>query len=400
MSFKIRIIVFIAFCTLIFGACAAHRAQEVVPTPIHQAREEIPEEQLLDVGILVFESEELTEEEAEEQGTNLEIRKAEGHFIPYHLKNTLHQSSHWGAIQVVPSESHSVDLMVRGKIHKSNGRNLMVEIDVVDATGKSWWNKWYVEEAFQSFYSGNKPGEKDAFQDLYDTIANDMAAFKGQLTPSEIENIRLVSKLQFAEDYAPYAFDGYLTKEGEDSLVINRLPADGDPMMDRLLKIGEREYMFLDVLNQYYGSLYNEMWDPYESWRRLNLTELKAMEKVKRDALTRQIIGALLVVGAVAAASSDSRVAANLSPVVAIIGGQIFIDGYNISKQAEIHAAAIEELSASFGGQMEPVIMEFEGKRYELTGTAEQQYKRLRELLREIYREETGFDQEGQSGAL
>jgi hypothetical protein len=170
--------------------------------------------------------------------------------------------------------------------------------------------------------------------------------------------------------------------------------------MERLLKVREREFMFLDVLNQYYESLYNEMWEPYESWRELNLSEIKAMEKVKRDALTRQIIGALLVVGAVAAASSDSRVAGNLSPVIGIIGGQVFIDGYNISKQAEIHAAAIEELSASFGGQMEPAIMEFEGKTYELTGTAEEQYKRLRELLQEIYREETGLEQEGQSDVL
>ena len=36
----------------------------------------------------------------------------------------------------------------------------------------------------------------------------------------------------------------------------------------------------------------------------------------------------------------------------------------------------------------------FEGKQYELTGTAEEQYKRWRELLREIYLAETGFDQD------
>jgi hypothetical protein len=400
MKPPLRFFLLMLSCVFAFTACAGHRAQKVGPTPIHRAKGEIPEAQLLDVGILVFESEELTEEEAEDQGTNLEIRKAEAHYIPYHLKNTLHQSSHWGAVQVVPSESASVDLMVKGTIHESNGKLLMVEVDVVDATGRIWFDKWYVAEASEFFYSGNKVGEKDAFQDLYDTIANDMAAFKSRLTPAEIEKIRIVSQLQFAKDYAPYAFDSYLTRDKENTSVINRLPADGDPMMERLLKVREREYMFLDVMNQYYDSLYKEMWEPYESWRKLNLTELNSMEKVKRDALTRQIIGALLVVGAVAAASSDSSVAGNLSPVIAIIGGQVFIDGYNISKQAEIHAAAIEELSASFGGQMEPAIVEFEGKKYELTGTAEEQYKRLRELLREIYQEETGFDQEGEPGSL
>ena len=65
--------------------------------------------------------------------------------------------------------------------------------------------------------------------------------------------------------------------------------------------------------------------------------------------------------------------------------------GINISKQAEIHRVAIQELSESFGNEMKPVVMEFQGKKYELTGSAEEQYRHWRELLREIYYEETGF---------
>ena len=41
---------------------------------------------------------------------------------------------------------------------------------------------------------------------------------------------------------------------------------------------------------------------------------------------------------------------------------------------------------------MQPIVMEFEGKQYELTGSAEEQFKRWRELLRQIYITETGFD--------
>ncbi|MGD2187975.1 MAG: hypothetical protein PVI71_17730, partial [Desulfobacterales bacterium] len=51
----------------------------------------------------------------------------------------------------------------------------------------------------------------------------------------------------------------------------------------------------------------------------------------------------------------------------------------------------IEELSESFGNEMQPVTMEFEGQQYELTGTAEEQFKRWKELLRQIYFAETGF---------
>jgi hypothetical protein len=384
----------ISFYIVTFSACATYRAQEIVPTPIHQAQEEIPEERLLDVGILVFQSDELSEEGAREEGTNLQIRKAEGHFVPYHLKNTLHQSSHWGAIQVIPSKADSVDLTVKGTILKSNGEQLMIEVEVMDATGKTWLHKKYLAEANEFFYSGNKPGKKDAFQDLYDTIANDMAKFKTMLTPPEIENIRLVSKLKTAKVYAPDAFGDHLREDKKGRLVINRLPADDDPMMERLLRIREREYMYLDTLNQYYEGFYDQMWPNYENWRKMNLTEQKAIKKVKRDALVRQIIGAGLIIGAVVAGTSDSDFAASLSPAMAIIGGQVIIDGFNVSKEAEIHASAIQELSESFGNDMQPLFMEFEGRRIELTGSAEEQYAHWKALLRKIYDAETGFDQD------
>ena len=41
---------------------------------------------------------------------------------------------------------------------------------------------------------------------------------------------------------------------------------------------------------------------------------------------------------------------------------------------------------------MEPVVLELEGKKYELKGSAQEQYRQWRELLLKIYRAETGFD--------
>ena len=377
---------------LIFSGCATYSSQKVGPTPIEHARAEIPEDQLMDVGILVFESEELTPEKAEKEGTNADIRKAESHFMPYHLKNTLQQSGHWGAIQVVPAETNSVDLLVKGKIIESNGEILALEIDVIDATARRWFKKTYSVEATEYSYAGNQVGSKDAYQDLYNKIANDMSKFKMKLTATEIATIRNVSKLKFAQEFAPDAFEGYLTKDKKNRLSVNRLPAYNDPMMERLLKIREREYMYVDTLNHQYEQFYNEMWPSYENWRQLNMSERKAMKKIKRDALIRQLIGALLVAGAIAAGSRDSNTARVIAPAMVIIGGQVFISGWNISKEAEIHSAAIQELSESFGDEMQPVTMEFEGQQYELTGSAEEQFKQWKVLLRQIYFAETGFD--------
>jgi len=67
------------------------------------------------------------------------------------------------------------------------------------------------------------------------------------------------------------------------------------------------------------------------------------------------------------------------------------IDGVNVSKGTAIHKAGIEELTDSFSADLDTIILEFEGKRIELTGTAEEQYQQWRDLLRRIYDDETGF---------
>jgi hypothetical protein len=136
------------------------------------------------------------------------------------------------------------------------------------------------------------------------------------------------------------------------------------------------------------------MWPSYENWRSLNLTERQAMKEIKKRALTRQLIGALLVAGAIAAGSIDSINTGGLQAGMILIGGQVIISGFNISKEADIHEAAIQELSESFSSEMKPIVMEFEGKQYELSGSAEEQFKQWRELLRKIYYAETGFDPE------
>ena len=394
MKFSLSNLAGISIFLLIISGCATYQAQKVGPTEIMRTQEEIPEDQLLDVGILVFESEDITEEEAEDEGTNNEIRRAESHFIPYHLKNTLRQSSQWGAVRVIPAETDSVDLQVKGKILESNGENLGLEINVSDAAGKIWFSKNYKAEANRMTYGGNRLGEKDAFQDLYNTIANDMAEFKQELSPEEIRKIRDTAKLKFAAEFSPEAFDGYLVKDKKGIITINRLPADDDPMMERLLQIREREYMYVDTLNEQYDQFYNEMWPSYENWRNLSMTERRAMKEIKARALKRQLIGALLIAGAIAAGSIDSNSMGALQAGMIMMGGQVIISGFNISKEAEIHEAAIQELSDSFSSEMKPIVMEFEGKQYELTGSAEEQFKQWRELLRKIYYAETGFDPE------
>ena len=391
MKFSISYFTTFAACVMILSGCATYQAQKVDTTSILLAQKEIAEDQLLDVGIAVFKSKELSAQEAEQEGTSNDIRKAEGNFIPEHLKNTLQRAGHWGAVRVVPGEDNSVDLVVTGEILESNGEYLGLKIAVIDAAGRTWLSKNYRQQATEASYTGNQPGQKDAFQDLYNTIANEMVQFKRKLSPDAIKKIRTTARLKFAQEFAPDAFSGYLAKDKNNTLAIRRLPADDDPMMQRLLKIREREYMYVDTLNERYDAFYRQMWPSYENWRQLNLTERLALQKIKREALTRQLVGALMVAAGVMGAASDSNFGA-IGAGMIILGGQVIISGFNVSKEAQLNEAAIGELSESFGSEMKPVVMELEGKQYELTGSAEEQFKQWKALLRKIYFAETGFE--------
>ena len=380
-------------CALLFflAACATQNAHKIAKTKILHAQQEIPEKELLDVGITVFKSSEIKEKKAKKEGTNLDVRNAENHFIPYHLKNTLEQSSYWGMIRVTPLESESADVLVKGEIIESNGENLTLKITVSDSSGKVWLKKKYKATVTGKAYGDNIPGQKDAFQGIYNAISNDIADYMKKLSPDEIKEILTISKIKFAKDFAPHAFGDYLEEDKRGKFTINRLPSDDDPMMERLLKIREREYMFEDTINEYYEGFYNEMWPPYKDWRMLNLTERIALAEQKRSAFIRQAGGVLLVALAILMEVQDVHNSGALTGALVIAGGEVFLSGINISKQAEMHYQALQELGESFGSEMKPVVMEFEGKKYELSGTAEEQYKRWRELLREIYYSETGF---------
>jgi hypothetical protein len=161
--------------------------------------------------------------------------------------------------------------------------------------------------------------------------------------------------------------------------------------MARLMAVRERDHMYIDTLNQYYDGFYAGMWPAYENWRKLDLTERLAREEIEKSAMLRKAGGALLVAMAILLEATQGGGGSMLQGLMVVSGGQVFMSGINLSKQAEIHSAAIAELSESFGADMEPVNLELRGQTYELTGSAQEQYRQWRELLRQIYLEETGF---------
>ena len=105
-------------------------------TPPQQFEGTQSEDQLLDIGVAVFDAN--VPESFDEQVKQLiqpDIRRAEAQFIPYFAKNLLQSTGNWGAVRVVPRPTHAVDVTVTGKILESNGERLRVEVTVIDARG-------------------------------------------------------------------------------------------------------------------------------------------------------------------------------------------------------------------------------------------------------------------------
>ena len=109
----------------------------------------------------------------------------------------------------------------------------------------------------------------------------------------------------------------------------------------------------------------------------------------------RKIIGALAILGAVAASPGSGLESAARD--AALIGGIAAVQsGIAKGKEAKIHVEGLKELAASFDSEIEPLLVEVEGHTLRLEGSAEAQYAEFRQLLREIFVSETGLPAEGE----
>ena len=356
---------------------------------------EVEEEKLLNVSIQVFDPGVIPEDADASEGLSQGIRDAEARFIPVHLKYSLQRTGYWGAVRVVPGDEAGAEVLVKGRVEYSDGESAVVSVDVVDATGRLWFKKIYAETAKKNEHERTEPEKNDTFQDLFNTIANDLAMYRQQLSPQEVRMIREVATLRFAAAMAPETFAEYLAVDDDGNFTVVHLPAADDPMFARIQALRSRDDMLVDVINGYYDNYYLDLWTPYSHWRRYRSEEVAAMRELERDALTRQVLGIAAIVGAIAigaAADQETRSRTGTLRDVMVLGGAGAVySGYQKRQESEINRDAIQELGESFHAEAEPLTIEVQGETLRLQGSAEQQYIRWRQLLREIYLKETGL---------
>ena len=381
----------VVFC-LGLGACVTHEVRKVDMTPPQQFEGTQSEDQLLDIGVAVFDAN--VPESFDEQIKQLiqpDIRRAEAQFIPYFAKNLLQSTGNWGAVRVVPRPTHAVDVTVTGKILESNGERLRVEVTVIDARGVEWFTKTYESLASKYSYEDTIPPDIDPFQSNYKNLADDMLMYRLTLDDQTIARIRATAEMKFARDFAPDAFASHV-RETPNGVELTRLPADDDPMLSRVRRVREREYLFIDTLDEYYAKFNRDMFGSYQNWRSATYGEAIAYRQLKAQSRARAIGGTAAIVGGVLAIYESSDAYVDASGLVSVLSGAALLKSAIAKRhEAEMQAEVLQEIGVSAEAEIIPHTIELENQTVRLQGTVEEQYTELRRILREVYFEDLGL---------
>jgi hypothetical protein len=373
--------------------CVVQQQKPIKRLYAEKATTEVPADELLDVGARLFDPN-IPEDPAEQEKKRVfpDVRQAESRYIPLQIRDTIEDTGYWGQARVLPRDGTGMDVYVDGKIIESTGREIKLDVTVTDATGRVWFNKIYEAQADLRAYKDTISKPKDPFDNLYATLANDMLAARRKLSVEQRVQIREVSDLRFAQDLAPYAFADYLSKDRKGVYKIARLPSPDDPMSERMDRVRERDYMLVDTLNEHYTSFGAKMGESYTNWRKYSHEELEAESLAKRQALTRQVLGAAAVLGGIIAESETSSSAGSAAATAAVIGGIYAVkSGFDKRAEIKLHSESLKQLGDSFQAEVQPMVVDIEGRTVELKGSAEEQYAEWRQLLKDMYENETGL---------
>lgn len=330
---------------------------------------------LLDIGVQVFSTEQKQPGEYQlGDWVFNEIIQKETQFLPHLLKNTLVASNQWGAVRVIPENDPSLDILIQAEIIQSDGKTLELQVRATDSTGRQWIDRTYADQSAQEQYPESTRFTLDntfdalnfidPFQDIYNRIANDLVAARAALDEPALSELNLVTDMLYARDLSPDTFAGSLREDETGRLIIDSLPAADDPMMTRVADMKYRHHLFIDTVDEYYQTLYEDIQPAYVLWRRYSIDQITEVE--------------------------TSRQEANRSDYGSSSGFLSLSQRYDRFKWSKIFEREFSDLAAGFNNELAPAFLELNSQVHGLTGTMEQQYREWRGILRRLFELENG----------
>jgi hypothetical protein len=213
-----------------------------------------------------------------------------------------------------------------------------------------------------------------------------LAYRKQHLNREALLAIRTLSRIQFARSFAPQAFDQYVSPGRNGALQLTRLPAQNDPMLSRIDTIRERDYLYVDALQDYYGNYVRQMKGPYDSFRRQSYQEVIKFDRTRTAARRNMVMGVAAIVGGLVGVTQSNSSAVQYSSWGGLFGGGYLIkDAFAKRDEAQMQAEVLAELGDSLESEVAPHTIELEERVITLTGSVQEQYAQWREILADIY---------------
>lgn len=296
------------------------------------------------------------------------IRAVEALLLPFMLREILVKTNEWGAVRVVPEPDLAAELLLSGVIVRSDGEVLELQVRATDASGRVWLDQAYVSAATSSNGQSGIESGRSGYQKLFDSIAEDLYMARTLHDDKALADIVQVSSLRYAYELAPSVFTGYLDSAPDGTFIIQRLPADDDPMFGRIERIRQVEYLVIDTVDERFQALNAEIESIYDLWREYR----RQVAQYQSDEVTRR-----------QAARSDA-------PRGSYEAIQTLYDNYRWARSEE---QLRESRAAAFDNEVGPTVMAMELRVAELEGWLEQQYAEWRSILAEILYLETGVEE-------
>lgn len=314
-----------------------------------------------------------------------EIRRLESKRFSVNIRDALLKTKSFGAVRVVPGLGSSADLYVIGKINESNTLDTKIGITVVDATNKEWGEKDFSIEASQGFYRDARNEGKDPNRNLYTQIANWVYELIQKKKAAELENVKLVRDMRYAEMYSPQEFNQYLSQK-RGIVKLNALPADTDTMLTRVREYQAQDNAFIDSLQENYDVFQAETEEAYRTYQKEALPIQVKIEQERTDRNVAIGLGILSTIAAVAAGNQETHLGDAIA-VAGAVGAIAAIKGALDSNEAIGEFQTVfDEQGQNLDLQVSPQVRKFEDSEVELSGTAAEQYAQWQAHLLEVYR--------------
>ena len=296
------------------------------------------------------------------------IREVEAFLLPFMLRETLVETNEWGAVRVVPEPDVAAELLVSGEIVRSDGDALELQVRVVDAGGREWLNKAYVSVATMGGLRNDAEVDSTEYKELFDSIAEDLRVSRALHDDEALSDIIEVSFLRYAAQLAPSVFGGYLYSAPDGTFSIQRLPAENDPMLGRIRRIRQAEYLLVDTVDERFQELHAEIESIYDLW-----LDYRWQVAQYEQAEVQRVQNA----GSGAPRGSYEAI-------------RSLYDNY---KWARMQEQRQDSRAEAFDNEVGPTVVAMETRVDELQRSLEQQYAEWRSILAEIFLLETGLAQ-------